>query len=161
MSTYFTLEPFTIPDHKISAEYLPDLAGDSSMSTALEEDMDTLMCDFDMPHGTSGNNFGHSSRSIVTPPFKPVIATFQGEPFQSNPISAPALDPLHQLEPTPIFQSMDSSYLSVSSDATTTTKSQTELDQLCKEGLEKLRETMKRSSVTRQHLLRQRQALGY
>ncbi|KAL3942988.1 MAG: hypothetical protein SGBAC_002895 [Bacillariaceae sp.] len=145
----------------MTAEYLPDLAGDSSMSTAFEEDMDTLMCDFDMPHGTSGNNFRHSPRSVVTPPFKPVTVTFQGERFQPNPIVAPALEPLHQLEPTPIFPSMDSSYRSVSSDATTTTKSQAELDQLCKEGLEKLRETMKRSSATRQQLLRQRQALRF
>ncbi|CAJ1923836.1 unnamed protein product [Cylindrotheca closterium] len=149
-------------------EYPPDLAGDSSMSTAaLEEDMDTLMSDFDMPHGISANTSSHSSASpsFVTPSFKSVSATFQGEPFGPDHI-APAFDPLHQLmEPAPIFQSMeDASYRSVSpSDAssTCTNKSAAELDQLCKEGIEKLRESMKRSSATRQAVMRQRQALRF
>lgn len=160
MNSFFTLEPFTILDHTMADQHPPDLAGDSSMSTAaLEDDVDTLICDFGMPYGASPDLFCHSS--IVTPPsFKSVSATLQGEHYDPLPI-VPSLDPLYQLEPTPIFQSLDTSNRSVSSDATCANKSAAELDQLCKEGIEKLRESMKRSSLTRQEVMRQRKLLGF
>ncbi|CAJ1937137.1 unnamed protein product [Cylindrotheca closterium] len=161
-------------------EYPPpgDLESDSSMSTvsaAFEEEdstmVDTLMCVFDMPHGISAHSSRYSSASpsIVTPTFKSVSATFRGEPsFEPIPDIAhnvafedPRLHPL--LEPAPIFQSTeDASSRSVSpSDASSacTSKSAAELDQVCKARIEKLRESLKRSSATRQAVMRQWQAL--
>ncbi|CAJ1923798.1 unnamed protein product [Cylindrotheca closterium] len=176
MNSYFTLEPFNIPEHKMTDEYPPDLSSDSSMSTvaAFEEQddstmVDTLvhMCDFDMPPGISANTSRHSSASpsIVTPTFKSLSATFQGEPFEPIPIAHAFEEQLHdvELEVTAPFQSMDTSYHNnVSSDVSTrTNKSASELDRLYKAGIEKLRESMKRSSATRQAVMLQRQALKF
>lgn len=170
MNTCFTLEPFVIPDQKMSNEYPQDLAGDSSMSTAFEEDYDPLLCGFDMHNKTTmmiaANSFGgQSSQPLVTPAAASALTAFNCEPFECNPIT-PAFDPLHLLvEPTPIVQHqpMDISYRSVSSatDSTCTTKTSAELEVLCEEGIVKLRESIKRSSATRQEILRQRKILGY
>ncbi|CAJ1923816.1 unnamed protein product [Cylindrotheca closterium] len=184
MNSCFTLEPFTIPEHRMTDEYPPpgDLESDSSMSTvaaAFEEEEDsttmvdsTLMCVFDMPHGISAHSsrYFSASPSIVTPTFKSVSATFRDEPsFEPIPDIAhnnivAFENPLHPLlEPAPIFQSTeDASSRSVSpSDASSacTSKSAAELDQVCKARIEKLRESLKRSSATRQAVMRQWQAL--
>ena len=166
MNTYFTLEPFTIPDHKMSDEYPPDLAGDSSMSTAFEEDVDPFLCEFDMPDATTPDeeiNFGqHSSPQVVSPVLTSAPTSFNCQSFEANQMH-PALDPLHQLEQTPMTHPIDASYRSVVSvdSSTCTTMTAAELDLLCKEGIVKLKESMKRSSITRQEILRQRQILGY
>jgi hypothetical protein len=137
----------------------PDLMEESSLSAFDDDDYadNMLMDDFFTSFSSTEQERVNVIPHPLTPPHTPMPTTYEGEPI--------ALD---RMEPTRISPDSSSSKkimcggeaprMPAAPDLKTR---MIELEKMYKEGLSKLRESMKKSEVTRSEILRHRQILGY
>jgi hypothetical protein len=150
---------FCIPDEVMNESMYPDLMEESSLSAFDDDDYadDMSMDDFFTSFSSTNQERVNVIPKPVTPPHTSMPSTYDGEPIALDRME-PALISPYSSSSKEIMCGGEAPCMPAAPDLKTRTM---ELDQMCKEGLSKLRESMKKSEVTRSEILRQRQILGY
>lgn len=159
-TTMNSIDIVTIADQVLSYKLYPDLMEESSLSAFdddeySEDDDMMLMDDFVTSFSTPVEELAQMMPAPVTPPHTSFPASYEEKTIEFQ-VASPAL-----VSPESCSRTMYEGENFPSAPATTILKTPIELEELYKEGIRKLRTTMKKSEVTRTEILRQRQVLGY